>query len=157
MNSNDKILSAIQKEIKYIRTNSVWNHFLTIIRIDFESYSGQIASDRFTIWRYSSWAGVFYPVINGTIDLSNQNNPVTLKTRMNPVGILFIVIMISLFAYGSIFGVILQHDNSWTFLWKRIIAALLVGSFPLVAIIMIYSSQKKEELERIKNLYQQTQ
>jgi hypothetical protein len=43
MTQNQIILNSIEKQIKYKRENSLWNHFLTLIRIDSDGLSGKVS------------------------------------------------------------------------------------------------------------------
>lgn len=48
------------------------------------------------------WAGIFYPVFSGQIDPSKPLAPITLKTRLNPVGRVGMLVIICLIAFSML-------------------------------------------------------
>lgn len=150
------INNALEKAIKHQRENSLWNHLLTVVRIDNDGLSGKVTQDGFKVWIYSHRVGIFHPVIYGTINSTKEKINVQIKSKMNPLGRLFSVLILGLWTYGVVSGIIIQDDNSWTFLWKRILIGLVMISLPVVAFGLAFRHEYKKEKERIKKVCQQS-
>lgn len=155
MTSVQKINIALDKSIKYQRENSLWNHLLTVVRIDNDGLSGKVTQDGFKVWIYSHWVGIFHPVIYGTINSTKEKIKIQIESKMNPLGRLFSALILGFWTYGIVLGVVIQDDNSWTFLWKRILIGIVMISLPIVAFGLAFRYEYKKEKERIKNVCQQ--
>lgn len=152
MTKVNSILEHVRQQIKYHRKNTLWGHFITILNFNSNGYSGVVKKKDFRIWRYNYWIGVFYPVIVGTLNKTEGKLMVRLKSEMNPVGIIFFIIIMTSWSYGVFVGVFNQFDNSWEFLWIRILIGLFLFSLPLIAIFLGYNSEKKQLLKEIRNI-----
>lgn len=151
-----KVNNALEKAIKDQRENSLWNHLLTVVRIDNDGLSGKVTQGEFKVWIYSHWVGIFHPVIYGTINSTEEKINIQIESKMNPLGRLFSVLILGLWTYGVVSGIIIQDDNSWTFLWKRILIGLVMISLPVAAFGLAFRYEYKKEKERIKNVCQQS-
>lgn len=148
MTPNQTILKLVNKEIKYQRENSLWSHLLTVVRIDNDGLSGKVTHNGFKVWIFSHWVGVFHPVIYGTFD----KNKLQIESKMNPLGRLFVILILGMWTYAIASGVIIQDDNSWTFLWRRILIGLILISIPVIVFGLAFRFEYKKERERIKNV-----
>ncbi|MDT8412035.1 MAG: hypothetical protein RQ875_06215 [Vicingaceae bacterium] len=102
MTKINSILKQVRQRIKYHRKNTLWNHFKTTLSFTSDGYSGIIENNHFRIWRYNFWIGAFYPVIVGTVNETQGKLMVRLKSEMNPVGIIFLIIIMAL--WGMVFS-----------------------------------------------------
>ncbi len=153
MTSIQNIKTAISKKIKYRRENSIWNHILTVVRIDNDGLSGQISQDGFQVWIYSHWIGVFHPIIYGKIISTNEKIKVQIESKMNPLGRLIAIIILGMWSYGIVSGMIIQDDNSWTFLWQKCLVGLVIISLPILAFGLTFKYVYKKERERIATIF----
>lgn len=147
-------LKSLKDKIKYRRENSLWNHVLTVLRLDMGELNGVVTKDGFKVWAYSHWLGVFHPVIFGTVDFKSEKPTIQIVSKMNSLGQLIAVFIVGLWTSGIISGLIVQTDNSWPFLWKRIILGTVITSFPLIAVGMVVRNEYKYEREKIKRMCQ---
>ncbi|NVN94299.1 MAG: hypothetical protein HXX18_03340 [Bacteroidetes bacterium] len=128
------------------------NHLKCVLFFN-EGYSGEIKENEFKIWNYCHfWGRVFYAVIHGKVTFQNSKQKVILKTKMNIIGRCISIIILGFLVYGAITGIILQQDNSWTFLWKRIIAALVFVSPLIIAIRLIYRLERNIQIGKLKEI-----
>ena len=148
MNTDELIKFSIQKEIRYRRNNSLWNHFLTIVKFNSDGLSGKATVDNFIVWTYSRWTGIFYPIITGHL----LEDKIKIDSKMNPVGQIFAVLIAGLYSYALLIGVVIQEDNSWEFLWKRIVVSLFMLSIPIGTFSFVFRREYRKERERIKDL-----
>jgi hypothetical protein len=152
MNSKEKILQNISRNIFHQKENTIWNHFKNCFWKFNHDYSGNINPNGFTLWRYSHWVGIFYPIITGEFVKQNDKQILQLRSKINPLVILIFTPLYLFLFYGIITGIIIQEDNSWKFLWKRILAGIFLFSLFLIAPVLSYRSQRKSELNKIKSI-----
>jgi len=92
--SSKDINKLFLHSIRIQEQDNIAGHCRTILKLDPLHYSGNREGNHFSFWRYMQWAGIFYPVISGQVDPSNPLAPITLKTRLNPVGRVGIFVII---------------------------------------------------------------
>ncbi len=115
---------------------------------DQSELTGIVEDDKFIVWTYNSHlTGAFYPIFYGTFSTHSIGTFVLLRTKMNEIGIALTILIYGMMAYGLTTGVIMQEDNSFNFLIRRIGMALLLfsifGSFP----VFVYRYLKSKVLE----------
>lgn len=151
MKETEKIIEKVKMVIVYQRTDSLLNHFLTTLTLKHD-YSGSVQKDSFIIWSLSHWIGLLYPVIRGTISNESGKPKVTLRAELNSFGRILIFGLLGLITYGIISGVIIQDDNSWPFLWKKILLGIGLILIPIILFRLLYRYEKRNELAQIKKI-----
>jgi hypothetical protein len=91
-------------------------------------------------------------VIHGRIYIKNEQLNIDLKSKLNPLGQLFAIIFLSALGCFILEEVIIKENNSWIFLWKRILVGIFIFCLPIIAFGIGYRFEYKTEIVRIKNL-----
>lgn len=160
MTTSTKITEGIKNLIDSDKREWIFSHLTAFLQLEFHHYHGNVSNGKFRIWKLSLWIMAFYPVIHGTIDQTGEKPKVTLRTKMNSFGLTILVVIMGFWAFGIIDQVIIQENNDWTFLWKRILIGLIILTLPLIAIGLGYREQKRTAIEdlkkEIKNMCQQS-
>lgn len=76
------IQNIISREV----TDSLTNHIKTVLFVRTNYFGGTYRNNEFIIWKFSYWAGVFYPVIIGKIIKDKETPKIQLRTKMNSFG-----------------------------------------------------------------------
>jgi hypothetical protein len=155
MTAVHSLFKSFDENIKYQRENSLWNHVLTVIRRDADGLSGTVNQQEFKVWKYNYWVGLFHPVVYGKIDSKNDKPKIVISSKMNLLGQLIAILLLGLWTYGILTGMVIQEDNSWTFLWRRILIGLFMIILPVIAFGLAFRYEYKKEREKIKNVCQQ--
>ena len=153
MTNRTEIVSLIEKKIEYSRRDSIQSHIKTIFLFQW-GLSGEVNSEGFKIWSYSHWVGIFYPVFQGKFDSTNDKTHIQITSKLNSLGASFAVLL-SLIWLISIASVVLQDDNSWTYLWKRSLLGFILFVIPYVTVGYAIVRQHKIERKEIENECQQ--
>ena len=119
---------------------------------DQSELTGTVSNHEFVIWTYDSHlTGAFFPIFHGTISAYGTGTSINMRTRMNEIGIFFTVLIYGMIAYALTTGIIIQEDNSFNFLIRRIGVAILIfylfASFP----IFLYRHVRNKVLEFLTN------
>ncbi len=150
MTSSTKINERIKSLIVFNKKDWFFSHLKTFFQLDFHSYHGNISTGQFRIWKLSPWIMTFYPVIQGTIDQTDDKLKVTLRTKMNSFGLTMLIVIMGLWAFGIIDRIVIQENNDWSFLWKRILIGSLILILPFMAIVLGYKEQKRTAVKDLK-------
>jgi hypothetical protein len=146
MDNTKEIVKAIKRKIHYERNDTLLNHLRTYLQLDQLNYSGKCGDNKFSIWRYSSFTGIFYLVIDGKIDLKNSETKVFLTARPNKAGLLLTAIAVICFSIG-IFSVKFTSFNILSFLLR-----LFFATIPILVTGLIYLNQRQKTIEGVKQL-----
>lgn len=149
-----KLKRCISKNIHYSRKDSWISHFKTFVRHDFMRLNGISEDDGFKVWRFSIWSGAFYPVVIGNYEIKEGRTLVRLRTKMNVFGQVILLILALFWIYWLVVSVILQNNNEWTFLWKRILISLFLFTLPVLVIWFSYRSEKRKAIREVQNIIQ---
>ncbi len=145
----------INKNIRYNRKDNFINHLRTFFRFEWNGYSGSISDNHFSIWHHKvAGVGIFYPILTGTISISEDKTKVSLKTKMNPVGLAIACIILMIWAIDIYYSIVIQQNNSLTFIWNRALIGALLLSLPTLALWLYYIQMKKELIEDISAICQ---
>jgi hypothetical protein len=133
--------------------NNFAGHIRTILKCDPLEYRGNRKGNQFSFWRYSQWAGIFYPVFYGQTDPLNPLASVELETRLNPVGRagMFIItgmIILSLLPHSI-------HDLPHFITEISLRRLMILSAYFLVAALIIrqiYASIKKKAMADLEEL-----
>ena len=136
--------SDIKKLIKNTKTDSIWNHFLCVIKRDF-SYNGYIQKNKIKVWKQGIWIGAFYPIF--TFELNSQNHLINISDKLNPIGkLLFLIFPIG---FSSLFiSTIVGDFEIKKFLLLTIILLIFIVFYTIIT-MRIYKFEKKEQLKEI--------
>ena len=144
MTTKIEISQLIQKKIEYSRKDSFLNHFKTILHFQL-GLSGEVNSDGFKIWTYSHWVGVFYPVFQGRINSNQGKTEISISSKLNSFGSLF-AMLLSICWIILVLSMVLQGDNSWTYLWKRSLLGVILFITPYAT--FGYAVYRQHQIER---------
>jgi hypothetical protein len=122
-----KIVSAISSKIHYRRKDTLLNHLKSYFQLDQINYNGTCEENKFSIWRYSVWTGIFYLVVDGQIVQENAKTKVILSVRPNKAGLLLAVIVFICFSITAI------SVNFNTFNIVAFLLRLLIATIPILA------------------------
>ena len=149
MTTRTEISRLIQKKIEYSRKDSFLNHFKTILHFQL-GLSGEVNSDGFKIWTYSHWVGVFYPVFQGRINSNQGKTEISISSKLNSFGFLF-ALLLSIFWLILVLSMILQGNNSWTYLWKKSLLGVILFIIPYATFGFAINRQREIERKEIIN------
>jgi hypothetical protein len=154
MDSKKQILSKIQQRIEYHRKDTLWHHFLTFLKMEnsFEGFSGYVREDNFAIWRYSHWYGAFYIVVRGEVKETDNRVNVLLRCRTNLFGRLMAFLILAGWGYSIVVGIVLQQNNEWEFLWKRIIVGCIMFAIPVFLMWLLTRGFKRDAYNEVRSL-----
>ena len=86
----------VKKLFKVRENNSFLNHFLNILKRDFEA-KGEIGKDKIKVWQQNFWNTTFYPIF--ILEFNAHNHLTNIKDEMNPVGKTIIGLLLLSFFY----------------------------------------------------------
>lgn len=133
-NSNNKIAhlkSKLSSLIERTADDNLKTHLRQIFLFDNEAkLLGNISQTGFRVWIHeqgrSGVTGAFYPVVHGHFSLSTRGVQVSLRSKMNIVGKIIVLVVASLISYGLLTNIILQNDNSIKYLIPRIFVSMVI-------------------------------
>lgn len=159
MTALEQILSNVETIIKHKRKDSVWNHLLTFIERDY-NYSSCITENGFTIWKYSSWNGIFYSMIVGKIVEKEGQKKIIFSTKLNKLAKSLIIIFflwMSFIVLDSAISYKQAYDGShyfWEIKWNEIftsaLSAIVFSSVMLPVLYFVRSFEKRDEIQELK-------
>ena len=139
--------SDILKLIENEKSDTVWNHFLHVLSIDYKP-TGEIQNNQIKIWRQGIFIGAFYPVY--TFELNSENQLIKISDKLNPIGkILYLMLPLgfSFLFFSNVFG-----DFEYK---KSLISVGIILIFVFAYIFIsrkIYRFEKKEQLKQIYSI-----
>ena len=134
----------VEKLIEVRKENTFLNHLWNVLSKDFGS-KGEIGLNEIKVWKQNMWNMTFYPVFTFKFDPNNQLTDIT--DRLNPIGRLFIGIVIVGFLY-----VIFPKKTSFIeFIgnWPLIILCTILIIIIVSVAKIVYRFEKKNQLEDI--------
>jgi len=146
MDKSKEIVTAIKRKIHYRRNDTLLNHLKTYFQLDQTNYSGTCEGNKFSIWRYSSWTGIFYLVTDGQIVTENDKTKVILSARPNKAWLLLTAIAFFCFSI-TLFSIKFNSFDIVVFLLR-----LSIATIPIIASGLIYLHQRQKTLTDIKQL-----
>jgi len=144
--------NRLKSTIHFHEKDKFLSHLKTTFFVRYK-YSGTLSKDEIKIWKLSHWFGSFYPVIYGRVNEVDGKLKLTLKTKLNSFGVLLCVLIMGVWTYSSIAGILIQETNEWTFLWKRLIVCFVLISIPLICFKLAYRYEKKHALSELQELF----
>ena len=151
MHNSDEIIILIKKKIHYNRNDSLLNHLKTYFQFDPLNFSGTCQDNKFSIWRYSGWSGMFYLVVDGEIITEQDKTIVVVSARINRAGLLLTAVIFS----GFLISLFFQFGNSnFTisgFLF-RLLFATIFATIPMIAIGLSYLHDRKKAIQEIREI-----
>lgn len=143
---------SLSSKIKYPRANTLWNHILTIVRLDSDGLSGNVTDTGFKLWTYSRWVGIFHPVIHGEFHSVAGKISVRVQSKINPLARVALIVFLAWWAYGVVPGTFVKQSDSWTMLWNNAFAAILMLGLPAIVLGLAFRFEYKHHREKIREL-----
>ena len=139
INKND-----VQKLIQEQKDDDVWNHFLCVIKSDY-NFNGHLQNNKISIWKQGIWIKIFYPIF--IFEFNSQNHLIKITDKLNPIGrLLYLLFPISFSTF--FFSIIINDFKIKKFLiLMTVILTILILYFLITK--KIYEYEKKEQLEAI--------
>lgn len=153
MKLEKEIENLVRSKIEFYYTDSLLSHLKTIFLFK-RGLSGEVESGKFRIWRYSYWLGIFYPVFYGTIVNSDGSVDIKIRSRLNILGTIIILITTAAFIY-LVTAMVLDGDPDLTYLWRRALFGLVFLAVPYATFGYVVMRQHRIERKEIKNECQQ--
>lgn len=134
-------LIEVQQKLEAIttkRANTFKSRFIQLITVSSRTeLSGIIRSKSFDIWAFDHfWTSIIFPILHGQFKQSKMGTVIAIQRKMSETGLFFIWVLGIIISYAIITGVVIQEDNSLTFLIRRIFAGSvlfsLFASFPIL-------------------------
>jgi hypothetical protein len=147
----DQVLNKIHSSIKYQSKDLIFSHIKTIFLFRY-NYTGKIEENSFTIWKMGLISGSFYSVIYGEIKIINGKKRVNVKTRLNSFGRFLTISFMALYSYALTFGILIQENNEWIYLWKRFIVCAILSILPLALFRLIRNYEKRQTVREFKEM-----
>lgn len=92
-------IKRLNNLITHFEEDNVLNHFKTCFFFGWTEFRGTVSDNEFRIWRFSNWIGLGYPVIIGKVTKVNGKEKITITTKLNAVGQLFVLGMFACFIF----------------------------------------------------------
>jgi len=153
MKLEKEIENLVRSKIDYYNTDTLLSHLRTIFLFQ-RGLSGEVASGKFKLWRYSYWLGIFYPVFYGTIEDSKGSVDIKIHSRLNILGKIIVLISTAAFIY-LVTAMVLNGDPDPTYLWRRALLGLVFFAVPYATLGYVVMRQHRSERKEIKNECQQ--
>ncbi len=139
--------NIIMREVK----DSLTNHIKTVLFNRGDYFKGSYYINEFIIWKYSVWAGAFYPVIIGKIIKDKETPKIQFRTKMNSFGRLIQwTIMIGL-SYALIYNHIISFSLDTAHLLSSLGGLILILLF-MMPMRMAYWYARKDAINELKKL-----
>ncbi len=153
---SDLELSTFRNKLNKLtlpRTDNFWTRFKQFFLIrDQSELTGTVSNYEFVIWTYDSHlTGAFFPIFYGTFTAYGTGTSIHMRTKMNEIGIFITVLIYGMIAYALTTGIIIQEDNSFNFLIRRIGVAILIFSLFAYFPIFLYRHVRNRVLEFLTN------
>lgn len=118
--NSDELKSRVNSIIEVEKNDNFHTHFRHVVLFkDKNKVAGIIKNDCFKIWIPFSLIGIFYPIITGGLRSLAQGTEIKLKVKMNIIGKIIYIILLTALAYGIITLIIIQKNNTLNFLINR--------------------------------------
>ena len=147
------MLKEIKRHIRYKREDTIVSHLKTCMLIQ-RDFSGGINGNKFVIWRYSGWSGIFYRVISGEVSTDNGKIKCKIHSQLNVVGKLVSSIIMIMWMYGVYLGAEKWILNSSNSVVVGLFISIVLILIPVLLFILTQRSQKRTGIEEVTKLLQ---
>ncbi len=143
----EKTKRTIQKNIAYKAEDTFLNHLKTFWKSD-GKLTGIVSDDGFKIWA-SHWylGGIVHVIADGRF----INQKVVIRTRINIVGKIFILLFL-LFWTPATFFFIFYRDSSWIFSFAFVVSWLLLQAMIIVPMLAGYYLERKNIIAKVEKM-----
>lgn len=143
-----ELKSRLSSIIEVENNDDIQTHFRQIFLLkDHGKDSGSIDKESFKIWTHEQGptgaTGIFYPIIEGFVKPTHQGLEIEFKSKMNLIGWAAFFILVILMAYITISGIIIQENNDFKFLIRRIlVGGVFFGGMLFIPLYIHFRTSK---------------
>lgn len=143
-----ELKSRLSSVIEVKNNDDIQTHFRQIfLLLDEGKDSGTIENESFKIWTHEQGptgaTGIFYPIIEGIVKPSHQGLEIEFKSKMNLIGRTVFFIIAFLMAYITLSGIIIQENNDFKFLIRRIlVGGVFFGGMLFIPLYIHFRTSK---------------
>lgn len=156
MDNSKTIDQKIKKFIEVESEDSILTHLKHVFLLSGAGkIHGEIIRNKTKVWVAWDWRiiGAFYPII--TITINENENKISIKSRMNPVGLLIAVIINICISCTSLFLFLLRDDASSNSFLARFLVFLFFITGWNIPIYLSYKSTKNALIAELKEVLKQ--
>jgi hypothetical protein len=139
----EELKSKLNSIIEVQNEDNLKTHFKqTILSRDDSKVSGTIKPDHFRIWIHEQGrggvTGIFYPIVIGQFRPLSQGLEIQFKSKMNIIGKIVFIAIVTMLAYGIITGVVIQQNNEMKFAIPRLLIGIILFGLMISVPSFIY-------------------
>lgn len=153
-----ELKSRLNSIIEINSEDNLRTHFRQIVLLKDEGkVSGIIKNNNFKIWTHEQGrtgaTGIFYPIIEGCARPLSKGLEIEFKSKMNMIGRIVFLIIAILIAYVTLTGIVIQENNEFKYLIRRIfVGGVFFCGMLFIPSLILFRTAKIVKQHLIKGL-----